>query len=244
MINLESIINLYAFKIGICIYSIMLLLILINLLMAKFYQLRILEVSIFYAFKKYTLSSKIQHIVLQIGWIPTSYSLKFDVDETGDNNLPYTLNSKSYLERFIIFIIPAILFIIIGSTLLSLNQDAFRFLNSFMDLFLFQQSINQFIQQNQYLITNLHFTTGLIFLICGLSSLTSNSSILLRDSKYSIFIVLLTIGIALLFIISISKIFWFYFSISNLASYLAGTYLIGIVAYLIFKQLLKILPHY
>ncbi len=251
MINYESIFNLYSIQIGVGISTIMVLNIIISLIIAKLYHLRILEITVFYSIKKYILSSRIQHTVLQLGWIPIFASLKFDVDdlkndaiEADTNNVSYKLNSKSILERFVILSLPSLLLMLIGYLFLSLNNDAIPFLNSFLDLVLFQQSTSVFIEQNHHLIADLPFIISFICFFVGFLNSVSNFTTIIRDAYHSILMSLIQMGISLIFIIAVSKILIFHFSVPNFVSFVLGTYLIGIVSYVILKLLQKILPHY
>lgn len=251
MINYESIFNFYTFQIGACISSIMVLNILISLIIAKFHHLRILEITVFYSIKRSILSSRIQHTVLQLGWIPIFASLKFDVNDiendaikTYNNNVPYKLNSKSILERFVILSLPSLILMLIGYFLISLNSDPIPFLNSFLDLVLFQQSTSVFIEQNHHLIADLPFIISFICFFIGFLNSVSNFTTIIRDAYHSILISLLQMGISLIFIIAVSKILIFHFSVPNLISFVLGTYLIGIVSYVVIKLLQKTLPHY
>ena len=240
MTIIESILNVYAFKLGLIIASIMFLHILISFILSKIFRLRVLEVSIFNSIKLNVLETNIHNTVLKLGWIPMSMALRFDLDDTTQKELQpsYKLTSRSKGLQFILFAIPSIILILIGvfyypDIEYSITRD---FYNSYLDVLFFHLTISEFNAMNVVVFNNLDFIISLVFIITGLVNFISNLNFVLSNS--TVLIGLLALVCSVFIALPLYRILFYHFTFGNLLYCLLGANLIGFVTYWVIKELL------
>lgn len=242
----ESIFNAYAFKLGLIVSSIMVLQMLISFVLAKVFQLRVLEVSIFNSIKWNVLKARIHNTVLKLGWIPMSMSLRFDLDNTVQKELQpsYKLTSRSKGLQFFLFATPSIVLILMGVFYYPELEYALTrsFYTSYVDILFFNITIDEFNNVNAFVFNNLEFVISLVFIMTGLVNFISNLNFVLPSSAVLIGLILLMCSVFVA--VPLYRTLFYHFTFNNLLYCLLGVHLVGFMTYWITKELLHELPYH
>lgn len=233
-----------AFKLGLIVCFVMILNVVFNMLFAKFYRLRIVEIGLFYSNKRHILATKIGHTTLKLGWLPTTTYVKLDTDTTSEENgsLDYKLTSKSTFQRLILSVISSLLLLVFGLIVyLTTNTSGIgSFFTSYINIMFYELSIEDFNAVNMAILNDGSF---ILCLICVYNFITNLPQLILSLDKLMI---LYFLGLIIVFFVTLPmyRLLLYHFSFSNLIFYLMGAFSVGGISYFLLKKTQSIVPHY